>query len=232
MRTALVLQHSEHVTLDLVGDWLAARDYSVTTHWPARAAMPSLIAPDLVVILGGTMGVYERAAFPWIDNEVRAVRARLDSGGKTLGLCLGAQMMAAALGARVYRGGVGKEIGWKRIALTEAGRDSALAPLDGLALMQWHGDTFDLPEGATHLARDALYENQAFAFGAHALALQFHLEVSAAGLETWLTDRNDPELAELGLTADALRTAAAQAAPRARNPAFNVLDSWAGFGMA
>lgn len=226
MRTALVLQHSDHVTLDLVGEWLAARDWRVETHWPAREATPSLLAADLVVVLGGTMGVYETAAHPWISEELAALRARLDAGGRTLGLCLGAQMMAAALGARVYRGGAGKEIGWKRLTLTQAGQASVLAPLDGLALMQWHGDTFDLPDGATHLARDALYEHQAFAFGAHALALQFHLEVSAAGLETWLTDRNDPELAEIGLTAGALRAEAALAAPRARDAAFAVLDSW------
>jgi GMP synthase (glutamine-hydrolysing) len=97
-----------------------------------------------------------------------------------------AQLMAKALGSRVFAGPV-KEVGWGKVDLTAAGRQSSLLPLaeDGAKLVHWHGDTFDLPPGAIRLASNANYPNQAFAFGERALALQFHMEADAATLEKW-----------------------------------------------
>lgn len=144
-------------------------------------------ACDLALILGGPIGAYEEDVYPFLRDELRFIGARLTARRPTLGICLGAQLMARALGARVVAGDKGKEIGWAPLQLTVAGQQSPLRHLaPGLTpVLHWHGDTFDLPPGADHLAGTARYPNQAFAVGRHALALQFHPEVTAAGMERW-----------------------------------------------
>ncbi|MGE3143136.1 MAG: glutamine amidotransferase [Hyphomonadaceae bacterium] len=228
MKTALALRHSAHVGLDLVGEWLRARGYAIRTIDAPKEDLPAardaIVGADALILLGGEMGVYETEKYPWLKEEFALVRERIDARGPTLGLCLGAQVMAASLGARVYPGAAGQEIGWVDIDFIG---ESVLSPLVGKKLMQWHGDTFDLPEGATRLARNATYENQAFEAGAHALGLQFHLELSAEGLETWLRpDRDHPQLLRLGLTNADLRAQAAAAVPAMKEPAFAALDNW------
>jgi len=228
MKTALALRHTSYVDVDLVGAWLRDRGYALTTRdVPAQFDADAIARADVLVILGGNMGVYETAAHPWLVPEMAAIAARLAEKRPTLGLCLGAQLMAAALGARVRKGAAGQEIGWRELTLTEAGAQSPLAPLGGMRVMQWHGDTFDLPAGALHLAASATYANQAFSAGPHALALQFHLETTPEGLELWLADHDHPELAPLGLTADALRDQARAAFPPLRAKALAALDAWA-----
>ncbi len=124
---------------------------------------------DLVIVLGGPIGVYETAAYPFLKDEIKLIEQRLKSGRPVLGICLGAQLIARALGARVYKG-KRKELAWGPIALTEEGRASALAALDArTSVLHWHGDTFDLPRGATLLASNRNYANQAFAFEQRAL---------------------------------------------------------------
>jgi GMP synthase (glutamine-hydrolysing) len=134
------------------------------------------IEPDLVVIMGGPMGVYERYTYPWIDAELAGLRRRIDVGRPTLGVCLGSQMIAGALGARVYVGAA-KEVGFAPVTLSAAGKVSPLGHLDGVAMLHWHGDTFDLPDRAELLAATHLYTNQAFRIGTQLLALQFHAEM-------------------------------------------------------
>jgi GMP synthase (glutamine-hydrolysing) len=163
------------------------------------------LTPDLLIVLGGPMGVYEAEQYPFIATEIELLKARLAANLPTLGICLGSQLMAAALGAEVYPGAQ-KEIGWMPIALTEAGLSSALAGLDGTIgpVFHWHGDTFDLPTGAVQLASSDLFPQQAFSYG-RGLALQFHPEVTAEGLESWLVGIEGHVEGVPGLTVDQLR---------------------------
>lgn len=144
------------------------------------------ISPDLIVMMGGPMGVYETAAHPWIEGHVRRLAQRLAADRPTLGVCLGAQMMAAALGARVYPGGR-QEVGFAPVDLHLAAAETPLRHLAGLPMLHWHGDTFDLPAGAELLASTATYPHQAFRRGSNLLALQFHAEMGEdPRFDTWL----------------------------------------------
>ncbi len=154
----------------------------------ARFPVPGAEECDLLVIMGGPIGVYDSGDYPFLTGEIEAIRRRLAARRPTLGICLGAQLLAAALGARVYPGDNGSEIGWFPILPADPEPTPEwLAPLfaEDLRMFHWHGDTFDLPAGAQHLAWTALYENQAFAIENYALALQFHPEVTEWGLERW-----------------------------------------------
>ncbi|HMI20707.1 MAG TPA: glutamine amidotransferase [Sphingomonas sp.] len=155
--------------------------------------------PDLVVVMGGPMGVYEREAHPWIDGEIIGLALRIAAGRPTLGVCMGSQLIAAALGSKVYPGPV-KEVGFAPITLTGAGRNSPLRHLDGVSLLHWHGDTFDLPPGAERLAETGNYSNQGFRIGDSLLALQFHPEMG-----------EDPRFAEWLEDADYIRAAGTDA---------------------
>lgn len=179
---------------------------------------------DLVVVLGGPVGVYEREDYPWLDAEVAGLRQRLQERRPTLGLCLGAQLMAAALGASVHPGPA-KEIGWGGLALTEQGAASPLRHLGTAPVLHWHGDTFDLPEGATLLASTALYPHQAFSLGPAVLALQFHLEVDPARIEPWLIGHTG-ELRQAGVSVPALRATSARLGAAVVEAGTAVLARW------
>ena len=153
------------------------------------------LEPDLVVVMGGPMGVYEREAFPWIDGEVVGLAMRIAAQRPTLGVCLGSQMIAAALGAPVYSGPV-KEVGFAPVSLTETGAASPLRHVADVPVLHWHGDTFDLPPGAERLAETEAYANQAFRIGDFLLALQFHPEMG-----------EDPRFAEWLENKDYIRAA-------------------------
>lgn len=163
-----------------------------------------IVAPDLVVMMGGPMGVYETDRHPWIACQVRRLGERLAADRPTLGVCLGAQMMAAALGARVYPGGR-QEVGFAPVTLNAPGASSPLRHLAELPMLHWHGDTFDLPEGAELLASTDLYAHQAFRRGPNILALQFHAEMGEdPRFHSWLEKWPDA-IAAVGSSADELR---------------------------
>ncbi|WP_343521436.1 glutamine amidotransferase [Sphingomonas sp.] len=160
--------------------------------------------PDLLILMGGPMGVYERDAHPWIDCEVDRLASRISLGLPTLGVCLGAQMIAAAMGAKVYSGPV-KEVGFAPVALNAAGADSPLRHVAEVPMLHWHGDTFPLPEGVELLASTDSYAHQAFRRGPELLALQFHAEMGEdPRFEEWL-DGADDYVGQAGLTIDQLR---------------------------
>ena len=138
----------------------------------------------LTIILGGPIGVYETADYPFLQQEIDLLKVRLEENLPTLGICLGAQLIAHALGAKVYAGHQ-KEIGWSKLSISST-ENNLLAPLSDTAVLHWHGDTFDLPEQAELLASSDVYPNQAFSVGKNILALQFHIEVAAESLEKWL----------------------------------------------
>jgi GMP synthase (glutamine-hydrolysing) len=140
---------------------------------------------DQVVVLGGPIGAYELEAYPFIGDEMAILRARVAADRPTLAICLGAQILAQALGATVYAGA--KEIGWAPVELTQAGERSVLCDIgrDAVPVPHWHGDTFDLPDGAERFASTPECPNQAFSLGA-TLAVQFHPEVGARHFERWL----------------------------------------------
>ncbi len=145
------------------------------------------LSPDLLIVLGGTPGVYQAEDYTFLKQEMKMMETRLARDLPTLGVCLGAQMMAKVLGGDVYPGRHGSEIGWCKLQLTEEGKKSAIrhfAP-ENTMMLQWHGDTFDLPKGATLLASSDKYKNQAFTWGKNALGLQFHCEITPGMLRGW-----------------------------------------------
>jgi GMP synthase (glutamine-hydrolysing) len=213
-RTALVLSHIVFEDLGLFEAPLRARGFEIESVLAAEAHYPLQKAGscDLLVVMGGPMGVYEQQDYPFLTGEIALIRERLAARKPVLGICLGAQLMAAALGARVYPGTNGKEIGWSTLQpAPNLDVPKWFAPLlaDGLQVLHWHGDTFDLPSGVTHLASSRLYANQAFAVEDFALALQFHPEVTAEGLESWYAG-HAAELNRTGISIPGLRSAAHQ----------------------
>lgn len=140
---------------------------------------------DLLIILGGPIGVDEESHYPLLRQEKQALAARLALRLPTLGVCLGAQLIAEVLGASISRLPK-KEIGYAPIELTAQGEDSVLAPLQDVPVLHWHGDQFGTPEQAERLAQTQLCPNQAFQVGAEILALQFHLEADPNRIEQWL----------------------------------------------
>lgn len=205
----LAVRHLAFEDLGIFEAVLAERgfdiDYLDAGVQPIDAA--TLAAPDLLVVLGGPIGVYDVPAYPWLQAEIGAVRERVLNKRPTLGICLGAQIIATALGARVYPGKA-KEIGWLPVTLSGAGQDSALRHLGSHPTLHWHGDTFDLPEGARLLASTDITPHQAFDVGPRVLALQFHPEFEAARIEAWLVGHT-MELGVAGVDIPALRGATA-----------------------
>ncbi len=180
---------------------------------------------DLVVVLGGPLGVNDGEDFPWLAQELAGLRARLALGLPTLGICLGAQLMAVALGGRVERRASGAEIGWSALALPEdAGVCEALR---GVEVLHWHGDNIVAPPGAVTLASTPGTPCQAFASGTHALGLQFHAEFAGSQMEAWLAG-HVVELRQCGVDLARLRLDAARHAARLEEAGGLLLRRWLG----
>ncbi len=225
MRQARVIRHVAFEDLGLFAAPLAARGWTVTY---ADAGIDdiaaAIAAADLAVICGGPIGVYETDRYPFLLDELAAIEARVAAGRPTLGLCLGAQLIAAARGAPVYPG-PRKEIGWGRIQLSLDGRHSALAVLADVPVLHWHGDTFDLPPNGMLLASSDLYAHQAFSIGSTVLALQFHAEADPRRIEQWLIG-HAAELSAAGIDVPALRARTKNLRDRVESAAASMLNRW------
>jgi len=225
-KSCLAVRHVAFEDMGLFASLLAKRGYD--TQWLEAGVDPidasTLVQADLVAVLGGPIGVYEADAYPFIADEVAAIAVRLEADKPMLGICLGAQMMAAALGARVAPGPV-KEIGWAPLTLTADGQKSVLAPLGATPVLHWHGDNCELPTGCTRLASTPHCPVQAFACTPSQLALQFHLETEPASFESWLVGHT-VELGKAGIDPRQLRTQARTVGPATRELGQKVLAAW------
>jgi GMP synthase-like glutamine amidotransferase len=184
----LFLQHADHEGPLLMAKWAADRGHLHETLCFFRGEKPP--APetfDVLVVMGGPMGVYEEARYPWLAEEKRFIQRTLSLKRKAIGVCLGSQLLAEALGGKVYANQV-KEIGWFPIQLTEVGkRHRLLAGFpEKFPVVHWHGDTFDLPSGAVWLASSEACSHQAYLAEDRVLGLQFHLETTRADLANWI----------------------------------------------
>jgi GMP synthase (glutamine-hydrolysing) len=225
----LAIRHVDFEHLGTFAPALAARGLTIRYADAAAGGLAGIdaLAPRLLVVLGGPVGAYEEAHFPFLADELRMIERRLAADLPVLGICLGCQLIARALGARVFPGRA-KEIGWSALGLTEAGKGSPLARLApcGCRVLHWHGDTFDLPDGATLLASTPLAANQAFAIGNRVLALQFHMEIVPVEIERWLVG-HACELAGAGLDVGTLRRDTEEFGPPLAACAPAALNGWA-----
>lgn len=231
--TALAIRHVPFEDLGSFAPVLRERGFAVAYRDAGLDDLGArdLIDADLLIVLGGPIGVYETRAYPFLKGEIAAVERRLKAGRPVLGLCLGAQIIAKALGARVYKG-KRKELGWSPLAVTDSGRNSPLAELGArTAVLHWHGDTFDLPRGAELLGSTAFYRNQAFAWQDHVLALQCHIETTVRGLERWFIGHALEIAATRGVKLETLRRETRRFGPRLEERGPRVLKTWlAGLG--
>ena len=176
------LQHVPFEGLGSIHDWLTDRDARVgSTRFFDEVRLPDVSDFDLLIVMGGPMSANDEAVHPWLSDEKRLIARAIDSGKAVLGVCLGAQLIASAMGARVYRNPE-PEIGWFPIERVGGGPAEALTASvpRTFEAFHWHGETFDLPPGARHLARSRGCENQALTVGTRVVGFQFHLETTAS----------------------------------------------------
>jgi GMP synthase (glutamine-hydrolysing) len=213
LKRAAVLRHAETVGLGNFAPVLKSRGYEVEIvdmfvgdgAEKVAEALSRVAEAELLIVLGSTAGVYEADRHPFIAPEVAFVRERLTAERPILGVCFGAQVIAAALGEQVRPGGT-PEVGYHAVTPTAAGLDSPVRHVASTPMAQWHGDTFDLPAAATLLASSAAYRNQAFGIGEWLLAVQFHPELTDAMHEEWL-GADAAYLERHGFDAEELRAA-------------------------
>ena len=225
MKTALVLQHLEFENAGLIGNVLGKRGYELKkldATCDDISAFPVNKA-DIVVILGGPIGVYDGERYPFINQELKLIEKSLKSEKPMVGVCLGAQLIASVLGAKVQPMGK-KEIGFSSLQLTDEGQKSPLALIGTTPVLHWHGDEFEIPEGAKRLAETGICPNQAFSYE-NILALQFHLEADLDYFEHWLVG-HAAELSQAGIDPVNLRNEAKKYQGGLRTKAEKIFNLW------
>ena len=225
-RSALVFRHIAFEDLGSFAEPLDAAGYRIDYSDPSVESLAGIdpSAADLLIVLGGPIGANDDAIYPFLTAERAFIHARLSAERPTLGLCLGAQLMARALGGTVAPMGA-KEIGWSPLTLTPEGQAGPLQAFDGVPVLHWHGDAFTLPPGATRLAATPICTQQAFALGPTILGFQCHPEGWARGFERWLVGHAG-ELAAAGIDIPALRADAQRFGPGATVAARRMLRDW------
>lgn len=219
MKPVLVVRHVPHEGLGLLSELLreAHLAYSYLDMFDAPPRHVDVSRLAAMVVMGGPMNVDQTDRFPHLAHEVEWIREAVQTGLPVLGICLGSQLLAKALGARVYPA-PHKEIGWCEVETTEEAAGDPLFSVCGEVetVFQWHGDTFDLPEGAVWLARGGDVPHQAFRYGPRAWGLQFHVEITPSVLDMWLREPGMcAEVADLpGVDIDDIELCAAREFPR------------------
>ena len=225
-RTAVAIRHVPFEDLGVLAPLLAERGFAV--QYVEAGLDPidpdRIVAADLLVVLGGPIGVGDVERYPFLAEEIGAIARRLGRGAPILGICLGAQLIAAASGAPVTPTGR-VEIGYAPLTLTPDGVGSVLSELSDTPVLHWHGDQFAVPADADRLAQTPGFPNQAFAAGPRVLGLQFHLEADHRRIESWLIGHAH-ELAAHDIDPRRLRADAHTYGPELAARGRAVVDAW------
>ncbi|MDP2646267.1 MAG: type 1 glutamine amidotransferase [Desulfobacterales bacterium] len=189
------IQHVPFEGIAYIGQWARNRNASLKkVALYENQPLPSIDSCDLLVVMGGPMGVADEQTHPWLKVEKQLIQQAIESDKTVLGICLGAQLIASVLGARVFKN-AHKEIGWFSLNKASRADDMPIGKVlpESFMAFHWHGDTFDIPKSAVPLAESAACRNQGFVYGSRVVALQFHLESSLSGIEA-LIDNCGSEL--------------------------------------
>jgi len=224
MKNAVAIYHVAFEDAGTLGPVLAERGIALTYLQAGRDDLSPALDADLVLILGGPIGIYEFERYPFLKGELKLIEEIVKKNIPVFGICLGAQALAAVLGARVYPGKEA-ELGWDELILTDEGKASPLGVLEDLHILNWHGDTFDLPAGAARLASTTITPNQAFSYGPNVLALQFHVELPELDMERWLIGHT-LELANSNVDLGEMRAATARYAPPTNKASHALFNRW------
>jgi len=190
MKRIHVLQHMEFETPGCIMDWIKSKSYCCTvTELYADCEYPEISEIDWLIIMGGSMSVHDYEDFPWLAGEKKFIADAVRAGKIIIGICLGSQLIAEVLGSRVYKNIV-KEIGWFPVKVFRSGYSSKLFKSfsDTETVFHWHGDTFDMPDGAHHLFTSEACINQCFIYNERVIGLQFHIEVTEELLEDMIAE--------------------------------------------
>lgn len=202
MKKQLRIHYFQHVPFEGPGcikDWAEKEKHLLScTRFYKHEVPPDLSEIDWLIVMGGPMGIYDEPIYPWLAHEKQYLKKAVDANKVIVGICLGSQLIADALGARVKQAKY-KEIGWFPIRKTEAGKASTLlsSMSEQSFVFHWHGDQFDIPDNCLHLAESDAGPNQLFQFKDRVIGLQFHFEVTADSIREMLQDVGD-ELNETG----------------------------------
>ncbi len=230
MSEVIVLQHEPFETLGTIEAALRLRRVGARYVRPFDGEpVPAGLADAVgLIVLGGTMGVYEQAEFPFLTDEIHLIESALRQDRPILGVCLGSQLLAAALGAEVYKAGR-KEIGWFEVSLSPAAWTGSICSGIGerINVFHWHGDVFDLPRGADPLASSEMARCQAYRYGSKAYGLLFHMEVTREIIEG-MVGAGENELEEEGLDGRSILEESRKSLPDLHKSAAAVWENWAG----
>jgi GMP synthase (glutamine-hydrolysing) len=224
MKNAIAIRHVGFEDAGILAGLLQDRGISLRYLEAGVDDLDPATGADLLLVLGGPIGIYEVDRYPFLKRELSLIETAIKNDVPVIGICLGCQALAAVLAARVYPGRE-KELGWDEMILTEEGKASPLGAIDGVRVLNWHGDTFDLPAGATRLASTKITPNQAFAYGPKVLALQFHVELPERDFEKWLIGHT-LELANSKVDLGKMRAETARFAPAANEAGKRLFEDW------
>lgn len=187
------LQHVPFEGLGSIEDWVRRGEHEIgATRLYRDERLPPVEDIEVLIVMGGPMNIYEEAAYPWLTAEKRFIERAIAADCRILGICLGAQLVADVLGAKVFAN-ADKEIGWFPVETTGAASTSDLFATfpQQLEVFHWHGDTFDIPPGSVHIARSAGCANQAYVYDERVVGLQFHLETNPASARQLIANCGD-----------------------------------------